>query len=95
MYNLSQDNDLMVELFRENEKDKDAIAYFTEMVSGGTPIADGSRFRYRRDSGGNNFYTGSFAYYEKALPSTSHGQLIWARVRYQRSQAIQAKARSR
>ena len=64
MYNLSQDNDLMVELFRENEKDKDAIAYFTEMVSGGTPIADGSRFRYRRDSGGNNFYTGSFAYYD-------------------------------
>ena len=65
MYNLSQDNDLMVELFHENEKNKEAIAYFTEMISGGTPIADGSRFRYRRDSGGNGFYTGSFAYYNE------------------------------
>ena len=29
------------------------------------------------------------------LPRTSHGQLIWAEVRYHRSQAIQAKARKR
>ena len=84
MYNLSQDNDIIVELFPENEKDKDAIAYFTAMVSGGTPIADESRFRYRRDAGGNSL-----------LPSTSHGQLICAHVRYQRSHAIQAKARNR
>lgn len=70
MYNLSQDNDIMVELFPENEKDKDAIAYFTAMVSGGTPIADESRFRYRRDAGGNSFYTGSFAYYNQGYGVT-------------------------
>ena len=63
MYNLSQDNDVVVELFPENIKDKEAIAYFTEMVSGGSPIADGSRFRYRRDEGGHSYYVGSFAYY--------------------------------
>lgn len=70
MYNLSQDNDIVVELFPENEKDKDAIAYFTAMVSGGTPIADESRFRYMRDAGGNSFYTGSFAYYNQGYGVT-------------------------
>ena len=60
---LAQDYDIQIELFPEDEKDQNAIAYFTEMVTGGTPIADGSRFRYRRDSNGHSFYTGSFAYY--------------------------------
>ncbi len=63
MPNLSQDNDIVVELFPENEKDQEAIAYFTSMVSTGTPIAEGSRFRYRRDAGGRSYYSGSFAYY--------------------------------
>lgn len=65
MVGLSQDNDIVVELFPENERDPSAIAYFTRMVSGGTPIADGTRFRYRRDTGGNSFYTGNFAYYNQ------------------------------
>lgn len=60
---LAQDYDIQVELFPENEKDQNAIAYFTDMVTGGTAIAEGSRFRYRRDSNGHSFYTGSFAYY--------------------------------
>ena len=63
MLNLSQDNDIIVELFPENESDRASIAYFTEMVTGGTPIADESRFRYRRDNGGHSYYIGSFAYY--------------------------------
>ncbi|MBR4755900.1 MAG: HAMP domain-containing histidine kinase, partial [Bacteroidales bacterium] len=63
MFNISKNNDILVELFPENEKDQDAIAYFTQMVSLGTPIADGSRFRFRKDAGGRNYYTGSFAYY--------------------------------
>ena len=65
MYNLAQDNDVLVELFPENEKDKDALAYLTNMLSGGTPIAEGSRFRYRRDAGGYSLYTGGFAYYNQ------------------------------
>lgn len=63
MVGLSQDNDIIVELFPENEKNPSAITYFTRMVSEGTVIAEGTRFRYHRDSGGNNFYTGNFAYY--------------------------------
>ncbi len=65
MVGLSQDNDIIVELFPENEKNPAAINYFTRMVSGGTVIAEGTRFRYHRDSGGNNFYTGNFAYYNQ------------------------------
>lgn len=63
MVGLSQDYDIIVELFPENEKNPEAISYFTGMVSGGTVIADGTRFRYHRDAGGNSFYTGNFAYY--------------------------------
>ncbi len=59
----SQDYDIFVELFPENVNDKGAIAYFTEMVSRGTVISEESRFRYIRDSGGQGFYAGSFAYY--------------------------------
>lgn len=66
MVGLSQDNDLIVELFPENEQNPAAIAYFTRMVSGGTPIADGTRFRFWRDTGGNSFYTGDFAYYNQS-----------------------------
>lgn len=60
---LSQDYDILVELFPENEKSPEAISYFTGMVSGGSAIAEGTRFRYHRDAGGNSFYTGNFAYY--------------------------------
>lgn len=60
---IAQDYDFMVELFPENEKSQAAIAYFTNMVTRGTPISDGSRFRYIRDAGGHSLYTGSFAYY--------------------------------
>lgn len=59
----SQDYDIFVELFPENVEDKRAIAYFTEMVSRGTVISEGSRFRYLRDGGGHSLYAGSFAYY--------------------------------
>lgn len=63
MLRASQDYDILVELFPENEKDKGVIAYFTEMVTRGTPISEESRFRYMRDSGGHSLYVGSFAYY--------------------------------
>ena len=63
MLRASQDYDIMVELFPESEKDKGAIAYFTEMVTRGVPISDGSRFRYMRNDGGHSLYAGSFAYY--------------------------------
>ena len=63
MVGLSQDYDILVELFPENEKNPETISYFTGMVSGGTVIAEGTRFRYHRDAGGNSFYTGNFAYY--------------------------------
>ena len=54
MVGLSQDNDIIVELFPENEKNPAAISYFTSMVTSGTVIADGTRFRYHRDAGGNS-----------------------------------------
>ncbi len=63
MLRISQDNDIMVELFPETEKDQNAIAYFTNMVTSGSPIADESHFRYLRDASGHSLYTGSFAYY--------------------------------
>ncbi len=59
----SQNYDIAVNLFPENEKDKGAIAYFTEMVTRGVPVSEGSRFRYIRDDGGHSLYSGSFAYY--------------------------------
>ena len=61
----SQDYDIMIDLFPENEKDKGAIAYFTEMAARGVPISEGSRFRYLRDASGHSLYTGSFAYYNQ------------------------------
>ncbi len=63
MLRISQDYDITVELFPENEQDKGVIAYFTEMVTRGSPISEGSRFRYMRDTGGHSLYAGSFAYY--------------------------------
>ncbi len=63
MLRVSQDYDITVELFPENERDKGVIAYFTEMVTRGSPISEGSRFRYMRDTGGHSLYAGSFAYY--------------------------------
>ena len=65
MLRTAQDYDIVVELFPENEKNPAAVAYFTEMVSGGTPISAGSRFRFRRDNSGHSLYTGSFAYYNE------------------------------
>lgn len=59
----SQNYDIAVELFPENEKDKGVIAYFTEMVTRGVPVSEGSRFRYIRDDGGHSLYVASFAYY--------------------------------
>ena len=61
----SQDYDITVELFPENEKDRGAIAYFTEMIRRGTPISEESHFRYLRDAAGHNLYAGSFAYYNR------------------------------
>ena len=63
MLRASQNYDMTVELFPENEKDKQAIGYFTDMVTRGVPISEGSRFRYMRDKGGHGLYAGSFAYY--------------------------------
>ena len=60
---VAQDYDFMVELFPENESSQAVIAYFTNMVTRGAPISEGSRFRYIRDAGGHSLYTGSFAYY--------------------------------
>lgn len=68
LFRISQDYDVMVELFPENEKDPSAIAYFTDMVSNGTLISEDSKFRYLRDANGHNLYVGSFAYY-----SSDHG----------------------
>ena len=59
----SQNYDMTVELFPENEEDKGAIAYFTGMLTRGIPISEGSRFRYMRDEGGHSLYAGCFAYY--------------------------------
>ncbi len=70
MVGLSQDNDIIVELFPENEQNPAAVNYFTRMVSEGTAIADGTRFRYRRDNNGNSFYTGNFAYYNSGTGVT-------------------------
>ena len=61
----SQDYDITVELFPENEKDRGAIAYFTEMIRRGSPISEESHFRYLRDAAGHNLYAGSFAYYNR------------------------------
>ena len=66
----SQDYDITVELFPEKEKDKGVIAYFTEMVTRGIPIAEDSHFRYMRDAGGHSLYAGSFAYYNYGSGAT-------------------------
>lgn len=63
LFRVAQDYDVMVDLFPESEKDQKAFAFFTKMISSGTPISEGSRFRYMRDANGHSLYTGSFAYY--------------------------------
>ena len=63
LFRVAQDYDIMVDLFPENEKDQKAFDFFMKMISGGTSISEGSRFRYMRDANGHSLYVGSFAYY--------------------------------
>lgn len=60
-----QDYDFGVETFPENESTPQSMEYFTNMVSGGAAIADGSRFRYHSLENGECLYVGSFAYYDR------------------------------
>lgn len=60
---ISQDYDVGVEIFTEDMKTPQTVAYFTSMVSSGIAINEGSRFRYISDDKGNHLYVGSFAFY--------------------------------
>lgn len=65
MPRVSQNYDIMVEIFPENEKDRRTIAYITDIMTRGVPISEGSRFRYMRDPGERSLYIGGFAYYNQ------------------------------
>ncbi len=90
LFRVSQNYDIIVELFPENITDPQAIAYFREMLSDGTMIADNSKFLYKRDANGNNLYVGSFAYYDPSsgvtmmlltvAPKSNRGDKGYARI---------------
>ena len=65
LYRVSQDYDIIVELFPDNKENRGAIAYFTDLITKGAPISAESRFRYLRDATGHSLYAGSFAYYNR------------------------------
>ncbi|MGN1215821.1 MAG: ATP-binding protein [Candidatus Cryptobacteroides sp.] len=62
----SQDYDIGVEMFRDEMKTPQSVAYFTGMVSNGIPIHENSRFRYHSDENGNHMYVGSFSFYTES-----------------------------
>lgn len=64
-YGFAQDYDIMVEMFSRENMDEHEVAYLTGVASSGVPVAEGSRFSYRRDQSGHNMYTGIFSYYNQ------------------------------
>jgi len=64
LYRISQDYDLMVEIFRDADPDERGMAYYYNIISNGKPVEEGSHFLYMRDAGGYTIYIGNFTFYE-------------------------------
>jgi len=62
LYRISQDYDLSVYLFNDNEQNPAIIQFFNDRVRNGIPISDNSRFRYTYNANGHIRYTGMFIY---------------------------------
>lgn len=48
-----------------NDNDKQGLAYFSNILRSGTPIAENSSFLFITDNSGRSRYTGAFAFYSK------------------------------
>jgi len=71
LYRISQNNDIIVELFSAQNNDQQAIAYFNSVLASGTRISNASRFLYLRDASGHTIYTGNFVYYNEEVGVTN------------------------
>ena len=60
---MSQDYELGLFMFKENEGDPAILAYLSDLLSRGSAIADNSRFMYSRSANGMSQYTGHFVYF--------------------------------
>ncbi len=60
---IRQNHGISIMIF--NDKDSEAINYFTALVENGIQIADNSRFLFVTDRNGNFKYAGSFIFYSK------------------------------
>ena len=63
LYGVSQNNEVSVFVLNEYNKNAQAVAYFNDRVSSGTPISDNSRFLYYVSNNGRIRYTGVFVYF--------------------------------
>lgn len=63
---MSQEYEVGLLLFKDNEGDPGVISYIADLLARGTPIADNSRFYYSRSANGMAQYTGHFVYYSPA-----------------------------
>ncbi len=64
---LSGDYDINLYMFKDTDPDAVVLRYFSERISGGTPLADNSRFFYTRSSVGMSQYTGFFTFYNEGV----------------------------
>lgn len=65
LFRISQDHNIIVELYPDMNNNRQVAAYVSERASAGTLISEGSRFRYLHDAGGRGIYTGCFVYYSQ------------------------------
>lgn len=59
---ISQDYDVSLYMFNEEQSDAAVVRYFADRLSSGVAIADSSRFSYSRSGSGKAQYTGVFEY---------------------------------
>lgn len=64
---LSGDYDINLYMFRDTDPDAVVLRYFSDRISGGTPLADNSRFFYTRSSVGMSQYTGVFTFFNESV----------------------------
>lgn len=60
---LSQDYEVGMYLFKENEGDPAILTFLADRLSNGSPVSDDSRFVYTRSAQGRPQYTGHFVFY--------------------------------
>ena len=54
-----------IEVLMIGDQDREALAYFNNIAGNGTPIYEGSRFRFLIDSNGNSSYAGIYLFYRQ------------------------------